>query len=199
MPRKSRQASTATPSARPSGGAPPPATPASGGSGARPGAGEPLTLRQKIGQTMIMLPDRRLELKLGHGSLSDFFSRYPISGFFLGWKLFDGVAEGAKLAHIRARVQEYQAASSLPLIFQQDYEAGVSLPGMTSFPAEMALGAANSENLAHDYGKAIAQEARSVGVRWVLHPVADLNLNPLNPTASMFAASRTIRTLPFAC
>jgi len=42
---------------------------------------------------------------------------------------------------------------------------------MTSFPQEMALGAANSETLAYDFGKAIALEARSVGVQWVLHPV----------------------------
>jgi hypothetical protein len=50
-----------------------------------------LSLRQKIGQTMIMLPNRKLELELGGGSLETYFERYPISRYFMGWKLFDGV------------------------------------------------------------------------------------------------------------
>ena len=37
-----------------------------------------LTLRQKIGQTMIMLPNRKLELELGGDSLETYFERYPI-------------------------------------------------------------------------------------------------------------------------
>jgi len=140
-----------------------------------------LSIRQKIGQTMLMLPDRDLELRLGGGSLAAFFKKYPVGGFFMGWKLWDGVAPADRLAHIRKRSLEYQAASELPLVFQEDYESGVDIPGMISFPNEMTLGAAGSPQLAYDYGKAVAQESKSVGVNWVLHPVADLNLNPLNP------------------
>jgi len=148
-----------------------------------------LTLRQKIGQTMLMLPDRALELKLGEGSLASLFERYPVTGFFMGWKLYDGVADGNKVAHIRAEVETYQKASGLPLLFQEDYESGVNLPGMTPFPREMSLGAANSPELAYAYGQSLAMEARSVGVRWVLHPVADLNLNPLNPATNVRSIS----------
>jgi len=148
-----------------------------------------LTLRQKIGQTMLMPPDRELELRLGVGSLPTLFERYPITGFYMGWKLFDGVAETRKVEHIRATVKEYQAASSLPLLFQEDYENGVNLPGMTPFPREMALGATHSPDLAYAYGQSIAREARSVGVRWVLHPVADLNVNPLNPVTNVRSIS----------
>ena len=43
--------------------------------------------------------------------------------------------------------------------------------------------------LAYAYGKAIAQECRSVGVKWVLHPVADLNLNPFNPITNVRSIS----------
>jgi beta-N-acetylhexosaminidase len=148
-----------------------------------------LTLRQKIGQTMLMLPDRALELELGGGSLAGLFERYPVSGFFMGWKLFDGVPDNAKVAHIRSAVESYQKASPLPLLFQEDYESGVSLPGMTPFPREMALGATDSSDLAYAYGRGLAWEARSVGVRWVLHPVADLNLNPLNPPTNVRSVS----------
>ena len=140
-----------------------------------------LTLRQKIGQTMIMLPDRQRELELGGGSLEGFFARYPVSGFYMGWKLFDGVAKEQWTDHVRASIHAYQAASALPLLFQEDYEAGVQLPGMTPMPALMAVGAADSGDLAYAFGRSIAREARSLGVRWVLHPCADLNLNPRNP------------------
>lgn len=143
-----------------------------------------LTLRQKIGQLMLMLPDRQKELELGNGSLAAYFERYPVSGFFMGWKLWDGVQRDQYLDHIKKACGEYQQASKLPLIFQEDYESGVTLPGMTSFPNEMALGAANSTELAYQYGKTVAQESKSVGIKWVLHPVADLNINPFNPVTN---------------
>ena len=140
-----------------------------------------LSLREKIGQTMLMLPDREAELRLGDGSLKGFFKKYPVSGFFMGWKLFVNVPEDQKVNHLKKSLIEYQQASQLPLIFQQDYENGIALPGMTSLPREMALGAANSAKLTYDYGTSLAREAKSLGVKWVLHPVADLSINPLNP------------------
>jgi len=140
-----------------------------------------LSLREKIGQTMLMLPDREAELRLGNGSLEGFFKRYPVTGFFMGWKLFINVPEETRVTFLKKSAAEYQRASRLPLVFQQDYENGISLPGMTSLPREMALGAANSGRLTYDYGMSLAKEARSLGIKWVLHPVADLNINPLNP------------------
>ena len=85
-------------------------------------AWQSLSLRQKIGQTMLMLPNRKAELELGGGSLKGFFERYPVTGFFLGWKLFDGIKESDHLAHVLKSVAEYQGASGLPLIFQEDYD-----------------------------------------------------------------------------
>ena len=148
-----------------------------------------LTLRQKIGQTMLMLPEREKELAIGNGSLETYFERYPVSGYFMGWKLFDGVKPENYYDHIRFACKEYQQASSLPLIFQQDYESGVDLPGMTSFPNGMTLGAANSPLLSYAYGEAVAKQSLSVGVQWVLHPVADLSLNPFNPIVNLRSIS----------
>ena len=144
-----------------------------------------LSIREKIGQTMLMLPDRKAELELGHRTLEGFFQRYPVTGFFMGWKLFIGVEAKDKVSHIKKATLDYQKASKQPLIFQQDYENGLNLPGMTTLPREMALGAANSPSLSYTYGKDLALEARSVGVEWVLHPMADLNLNPLNPIVNV--------------
>ena len=116
----------------------------------------------------------------------------------MGWKLFDGVAESEKTAHIRKAIREYQAASRLPLLFQEDYEHGVNLPGMTPMPMLMSVGAANSEELAYAYGKHNAKEAWSVGVRWVLNPIVDLTLNPHGPADLYRAASEMIPNEPSA-
>ena len=148
-----------------------------------------LTLREKIGQVMLMLPQREKELSLGNNSLKGFFKKYPVCGFFMGWKLFDNVNPKDYYKHILETCKEYQEASTLPLIFQQDYENGVDLEGMTSFPNEMSLGAANSPELSHAYGASVAKQALSVGVQWVLHPVADLNLNPFNPITNTRSVS----------
>lgn len=140
-----------------------------------------LTIREKIGQTMVMLPDRISELQLGKGTLEGFFKNYPVGAFFMGYKLFDGIKHENKTEHLRKAVAEYQQASRLPLIMQEDYETGLGLPGMTAFQREMSIGATNDGKLAYQYGEGVAKEARSVGVNWVLHPVCDLNLNPFNP------------------
>jgi beta-N-acetylhexosaminidase len=148
-----------------------------------------LSLREKIGQIMLMLPDRQKELELGDGTLEGYFERYPVSGFFMGWKLFDDVKPEDKVDVQRLRTLEYSRASKYPLFFQEDYESGITLPGMTSFPNEMALGAANSEQLAYDYGKAVNLEARSLGINYVLHPIVDLNQNPFNPLINIRSIS----------
>jgi beta-N-acetylhexosaminidase len=148
-----------------------------------------LSLREKIGQIMLMLPDRQKELELGDGTLKGFFEKYPVSGFFMGWKLFDNVKPEDKVDVQRLRTLEYAGASKYPLFFQEDYEAGILLPGMTSFPNEMALGAANSSQLAYDYGKAVNLEARSLGINYVLHPIVDLNQNPFNPLINIRSIS----------
>ena len=150
---------------------------------------ESLTLREKIGQTMLMLPEQKKELAMGGGSLKVYFEKYPVGGYFMGWKLFDGVKKENFLNHIRTSCMNYQAASKLPLLFQQDYEGGVSLEGMTQFSNGMALGAADSPELAYAFGRSVAKQALSVGVKWVLSPVADLNMNPFNPITNVRSIS----------
>lgn len=148
-----------------------------------------LSVREKIGQTMVMLPERKTELALGNGTLEGFFRNYPVGAFFMGYKLFDGVKSEDRTEHMRKAVLEYQQASRLPLIMQEDYETGLGLPGMTAFPREMSIGATNDEKLAYQYGEGVAIEARSVGVNWVLHPVCDLNMNPFNPIVNTRSVS----------
>lgn len=95
-----------------------------------------------------------------------------------------------------ALTNELQARSRIPLIVASDLEDGgpgmrlnhtYSLPGLapqgggTAFPPTMALGAAGSETLAFEVGRATGQEARAVGVHLDFAPVLDVNSNPENP------------------
>jgi len=76
-----------------------------------------------------------------------------------------------------------QARADLPLLVAQDmeYGAGMRVEGATAFPNPMALGATRSPELAYLMGRAVAEEARAMGVHQNYAPVADVNNNPLNP------------------
>ncbi len=82
-----------------------------------------------------------------------------------------------------AMVNELQAAAPLPLLVSQDMEqgAGMRLRGATRLPNAMALGATRNPDLAYQAGQVTAAEARALGVRQVLAPVADVNANAGNP------------------
>jgi beta-N-acetylhexosaminidase len=160
-----------------------------------------LTLREKIGQTAILSSDLAAELEAGGGSLTAFFEKYPAAGVFLGsWK-FENIAAEERAAHIRKLVGDYRAASRIPLFIQEDYEQGpgASMPDYTNLPMLMSLGAADSPVLAADYGRALAIETRALGVNYLLNPVADLNVNFMNPVVNTRSLSddpeRIIRLL----
>jgi beta-N-acetylhexosaminidase len=142
-----------------------------------------LSLREKIGQTMLMKIDPLEEINIGKGSYKIFFEKYPVGGFFIHSTVVEQMAKPDSAASdIRNLVKKYNENSKIPLFIQEDYEDGVggTVFGYTEMPNSMSLGAANDEKLAYDYGKSVALEARSLGMNWLLHPVADLNMNPLN-------------------
>ncbi len=82
-----------------------------------------------------------------------------------------------------------QAETAIPLLVACDLErgAGQHLDGLSRFPHIMALGAAESTELAYQQGRLTALEARAAGVHWVLAPVADVNSNPANPIINVRA------------
>ncbi len=75
------------------------------------------------------------------------------------------------------------AADKFALIVSVDQEGGIvtRLQEGTSFPGNMALGAAQSEDLTQKVGKAIGEELNSVGINMNFAPVMDVNINPDNP------------------
>lgn len=84
---------------------------------------------------------------------------------------------------LTAALSALQACASVPLLVACDLErgAGQHLDGLSRFPHLMALGAAESPELAYQQGRLTALEARLAGVHWILAPVADVNSNPENP------------------
>ncbi|MBW7889045.1 MAG: serine hydrolase [Bacteroidetes bacterium] len=76
-----------------------------------------------------------------------------------------------------------QAAAKIPLLMTADFEwgAGMRIDRATTFPRQMALGATRDTNLAYQMAKAVAEEARALGVHQTYSPDADVNNNPKNP------------------
>jgi beta-N-acetylhexosaminidase len=144
-----------------------------------------LTLKQKIGQTIIHMPDPESE-KEKFGSLENFLKENPVSGIF---SLNRGGENLAK--DLLARYKEYLEASEIPLIQVDDMEfgAGSNIDDLTPLPHAMALGAAASEELAYRYGISIGKEARCAGVTWAFSNVVDLSVNPINPITNHRAVS----------
>lgn len=72
----------------------------------------------------------------------------------------------------------------IPVIFAADYETGAAYnmkECATVFPHEMGVAATGSTALAENIAKAVASEAKSMGVYWNYSPVADVNTNHNNP------------------
>ena len=81
------------------------------------------------------------------------------------------------------RLNTLQKLARLPLLVSADLERGVPMRVRrgTPFPDAMAIGATRNPRYAYDVGRAIAIEARALGVHQNYAPVADVNTNPINP------------------
>lgn len=135
-----------------------------------------MTIRQKVQQTAVLRIPR------------DRFVRDQVgAAFFFGEIITE--ASDIGLENGRRLLERYADNAEIPMLLTSDFENGCGsmLKGLTILPYMMSLGAANSEELAYDYGKATALEARSVGANWTFSPVSDLNLNFRNPLVNVRA------------
>ncbi|MBI5076326.1 MAG: hypothetical protein HZB62_14325 [Nitrospirae bacterium] len=114
---------------------------------------------------------------------------------------------GGDLQTVRTYVRRLQEEAELPLIISSDLERGLGqqLKGGTLFPPAMALGAAYKKlsaisyqrsagggqrsaiNLLRRSFKAVAVEAKYVGINTIFAPVLDINTNPKNPIIAVRA------------
>ncbi len=148
-------------------------------------AWQQLTLREKIGQTMMVESKYAEHLRIGEDSLELFFEKYPVGAIFMAQWHFTWPAEPENLHtdFMPNLMKIYDSASPRPLFFSEDFErgAGYNYDNATKLPAGMTLGAANNTDLAYAYSQIMSQESRAMGFNWLLNPVADLNMNPLHP------------------
>jgi beta-N-acetylhexosaminidase len=95
-----------------------------------------------------------------------------------------GLIVGVGPARETARwLNEVQSWASIPLLMTADLEwgPGTRLRGATVLPINMAIAAAGSPELAYGAGRITALESRAAGLHVAFAPVADVNVNPLNP------------------
>jgi len=96
---------------------------------------------------------------------------------------------GGKKDEVRHFIEKIQSISETSLFIASDIERGVSqqIQKSTIFPCQMAIAAAIEKNRPEDVTviesavKAIADEAKDIGINMPLIPVLDINQNPDNP------------------
>lgn len=133
-----------------------------------------MNLDEKIGQLFII----RAHSDLGDdhvASVMNQIQKYHVGGLCF----FQGTPE----KQARLTVQ-YQQASEIPLMVSMDAEWGLGMrlkDKALSFPRQLTLGAVQDLGEIERMGYAIGKQLLGLGVQVSFSPVADININPLNP------------------
>ncbi|MEJ5946693.1 glycoside hydrolase family 3 N-terminal domain-containing protein [Pseudokineococcus basanitobsidens] len=153
-----------------------------------------MTLEQKVGQMMTgyvygseaQTPDPRNTALYGVATPAEVVQTFGLGGVIhFAWT--DSFSQGPEqLARLDNGLQEAALTSGrrVPLMISTDQEQGVVTrlgPPATAFPGNMALGAGRSAQDARTAAAITGQELRAVGITQDFAPVADVNVNPLNP------------------
>jgi len=135
-----------------------------------------MTLDEKIGQMIIAQTESRNNSGGDPNYLQ--LQRLVQQGKVGGIMFMKGDAFNAAMM-----ANHFQSLASRPLLMSADMERGLAmrLSGATEFPPNMALAATGNPELAYAMAKAIAGEARTVGIHQSYSPNVDLNINPANP------------------
>lgn len=135
-----------------------------------------MTLAEKIGQMIIAHTESRYN-STGDARYQQ-LQRLVQEGRVGGVMFMKGDAFSAAMM-----ANQLQSLAPRPLLMSADMERGLAmrLSGTTEFPPNMALAATGEPKLAEKMAKAIATEARTVGIHQSYSPNVDLNSNPANP------------------
>jgi len=111
----------------------------------------------------------------------------PIGGLTLYRSL--NVRNPSQVSALTAALQEAASRNGgLPLLIGADQEGGQLVAvggGTTTFPGNLALGAARSEDLARRVGAATGRELAAMGININYAPVCDVLVNPKNPSVGL--------------
>ncbi len=116
---------------------------------------------------------------------SELLNKYKLGGIiYFAWT--NSVKNPPQIAGLSNGLQRVALSQRvpIPLLITTDQEQGVVTrvgPPATSFPGNMALGASRSSANATSAASIGGQELRSIGINQNYAPVADVNVNALNP------------------
>lgn len=132
-----------------------------------------LTLEQQVGQ-LFMVPAYS-----NKGPEHEASIRHQIETYAVGGMIF---MQGSPARQVEL-IRDYQELSEVPLLIAMDAEWGpaMRLDSTVNYPRQMTLGAANSVELAYDFGREVARQLKLLGVHVNFAPVVDVNNNPENP------------------
>ncbi|MBC7589374.1 MAG: serine hydrolase, partial [Chitinophagaceae bacterium] len=132
-----------------------------------------LSKEQKIAQLMII----RAHSNLGEKHVQDvtnLIKKYDVGGlcFFQG-----GPVRQAKLTNF------YQQTAKTPLMICIDGEwgLGMRLDSVINFPRQLMMGAVPDAKLIYEFGKAVGNQCKRIGIQVNYAPDIDINNNPENP------------------
>lgn len=145
-----------------------------------------LTLREKIGQTVICLCETEKHIEMC-GSIEKFLEKYPVGGVFNNGGIVKGLMVDEK-PDLKNIVKEYNKHLRVPLITTADHGSYASKLGM-QLPPQMAFGAADDENLAYEAGLFKAEDYKETGINWGFWPVCDLNMSDRSPVTDVRSVS----------
>lgn len=146
-----------------------------------------LSTRQRVAQMVMfwMLGDYTSLDDSTFAEVVDWVEREGVGGISVS--LGTPIEVASKLNYLQQRAR-------VPLLVTSDLEPSLmrletaifphyllETGGATAFPSAMAIAATGRDEDAYDVGKAIAEEARAVGIHVNFAPVVDVNVNPNNP------------------
>ncbi|GAA0603395.1 glycoside hydrolase family 3 protein [Kribbella sandramycini] len=152
-----------------------------------------MSLAEKVGQLFVLFaygpdahqPDARNTTLYGVATQAEVVAKFKPGG----WIYFDGrgnVQNPTQVATLSNQLQRAAIGTGLrvPLLIATDQEQGVVTrigPPATQFGGNMALGAGRSAADARTAAAITGRELKALGIRQDYAPVADVNVNPLNP------------------
>jgi beta-glucosidase-like glycosyl hydrolase/CubicO group peptidase (beta-lactamase class C family) len=137
-----------------------------------------LTIDQKIGQLFMVAawsdPNHK---SYDNAGIKTLIEKYNIGGLIF--------MQGSPVRQANL-TNQYQSISKVPLLLSMDAEwgLGMRLDSTISFPRQMTLGAASSDQLTYEFGVEMARQLKRIGVQVSFSPVLDINNNPKNPVIS---------------
>ncbi len=152
-----------------------------------------MTLEEKVGQLMTGYAygathdtaDPRNVALYGVSTPAEVVASLHLGGvIYFAWT--DSVKDPQQIAALSNGLQRaaLDSGARVPLMVSTDQEQGVVTrfgPPATPFPGSMALGAGRSAADARSAAAITGQELSAVGINQNFAPVADVNVNPLNP------------------